>query len=374
MKAGQSTSNFDSDWVTRINSEPCMVSNNSGRLPDIYYIVLDGYARDDVLKDIYHVDNSEFLSFLEQKGFYVARDARANYKRTSLALSSSLNFDFLDQLAADSGMDAIAEPHLSTVIANNRTFHQLRCLGYKIVSFETGFYYTHIPTADVVYSQENPSSFESLLIGNSLLSIWMRNQQYNWHREGILFTLSKLPEITGSNSPKFVFAHILSPHPPFVFGPDGAQYNPQSEFTLNEHIGLRSVTSESEYIQRYGDQVSYLSKLVRSAIQGILDNSVQPPIIIVQGDHGPALHYDDNLLEKTDLMERFSILNAYYLPGVQEEKTLYSKITPVNTFRIIFNSYFDTKYPLLEDRSFFSPDSNIFEFIDITNKIPDNQK
>lgn len=375
MRSQQATSNFDSDWAARINSETCAVSNSSGQLPDVYYIVLDGYARDDVLMDIYQVDNSEFLSFLEQKGFYVARDARANYKRTSLALSSYLNFNYLDQLADDIGLAAIAEKHLSTVIANNRTFHQLRCLGYKIVSFETGFYYTHIPTADVVYSQERtPSSFENIFIGNTLLMIWMRDQQYNWHREGILYTLSKLPEIAGSNSPKFVFVHVLSPHPPFVFGPNGEPKNPQWEFTLNDGNGFKILASESEYIQRYGEQVTYLSKLVMSAIQGILDNSVQPPVIIVQGDHGPALHYDDNLLEKTDVKERFSILNAYYLPGVQEEKILYSKITPVNTFRIIFNTYFGTDYPLLEDKSFYCPDYNIYEFIDITNKIPDNQR
>ena len=47
-------------------------------LPDIYYIILDGYARADILEELYNYDNSEFLEFLEQRGFFVADQGRAN--------------------------------------------------------------------------------------------------------------------------------------------------------------------------------------------------------------------------------------------------------------------------------------------------------
>ena len=374
-KSQQVSDDFDSDWVSKINSEPCDVSVKPTRLPDIYYIILDEYARDDVLQNIYQVDNSDFLLSLEQMRFYIARDSRANYKLTSLSLNSSLNFNYIDQLSEETGLDAISKAHLHSVISNNRTFHQIRCLGYEIISFETGFFYTDITTTDTVYSPaRTPSSFENIVIGNTPLMILMLEQPYNWHRERITYTLKKLPELAGKDSPKFVFVHVLSPHPPFVFGPNGELKNPQMLFTLNDGNHYKILASETEYIEGYREQVIYLSKLVNSSIQGILENSVQPPIIIVQGDHGPALHYDDNILEKTDVQERFPILNAYYLPGLQEEQILYPNITPVNTFRIIFNVYFESDYPLLEDKSFYSPDNDIYNLIDVTNNIADNPR
>ncbi len=39
-------------------------------LTDIYFIVLDGYGRSDVLKEFYEYDNSDFLRGLKEKGFY----------------------------------------------------------------------------------------------------------------------------------------------------------------------------------------------------------------------------------------------------------------------------------------------------------------
>src|SRR5262245_14735263 len=62
----------------------------SGRLPDIYYIILDGYARHDVMKSHFDFDNTDFLDHLERKGFYVARNSTANYCQTPLCVSSSL--------------------------------------------------------------------------------------------------------------------------------------------------------------------------------------------------------------------------------------------------------------------------------------------
>ena len=70
----------------------------------------------------------------------------------------------------------------------------------------------------------------------------------------------------------------------------------------------------------------------------ILKSSSTPPIIIIQGDHG-------------HLGDRYSILNAYYLPGKGSQK-VYPTISPVNTFRIIFDIYFGGSYGSLPDKSF----------------------
>jgi hypothetical protein len=42
---------------------------------------------------------------------------------------------------------------------------------------------------------------------------------------------------------------------------------------------------------------------------------------------------------------------AYYLPGSGKSK-LYPSMTPVNSFRLIFDEYFGANYPLLQDKTY----------------------
>jgi hypothetical protein len=81
-----------------------------------------------------------------------------------------------------------------------------------------------------------------------------------------------------------------------------------------------------------------------------------PPVIIIQGDHGPWLQ---------PRAKRFWILNAYYLPGHMDN--LYPDLSPVNTFRLVFNAYFGGKYDMLADVSYFSPVPRLYEFTAVPN-------
>ena len=66
--------------------------------PDIYYIILDEYPNNESLKKNYGFDNTEFLTFLENSGFYVVNNSFSNYPTTIQSLSSSLNMEYLDVL------------------------------------------------------------------------------------------------------------------------------------------------------------------------------------------------------------------------------------------------------------------------------------
>jgi hypothetical protein len=106
------------------------------------------------------------------------------------------------------------------------------------------------------------------------------------------------------------------------------------------------------YIKAYGEQARYVAARTVKCIETILRrNNGNPPIIIVEGDHGGRVGLDWGDLERGDPRDFFCILNAYYLPGVRDEG-LYPGISPVNTFRVVFNDYFGAGYPLLEDRNF----------------------
>lgn len=112
----------------------------------------------------------------------------------------------------------------------------------------------------------------------------------------------------------------------------------------------------------------FINQKVAQAIEEILDLSSGKAVIILQGDHGPGSMFDHNSLENSNLSERASILNAYYLPGISQ-RYLYPEITPVNTFRLVFNAYFGTEYPLLPDHTYYSPASAPYLFTDITDRL-----
>ena len=98
-----------------------------------------------------------------------------------------------------------------------------------------------------------------------------------------------------------------------------------------------------------------------------MKNSIESPVIILQADHGPGAYHDPFSLENTCLRERFSILNAYFLPGIAIER-LNQNITPVNSFRIIFQYYFNEYLPELEDRSYYSTWTSPYIYEEITEK------
>jgi hypothetical protein len=373
VEAGSNSTNTMSidKWKNSVDDEPCEIKN-MGRSPDIYYIILDGYARDDTLQNIYSVDNSPFINSMEKMGFVVTRNSISNYKQTNLSIASSLNMDYLDALSIISDPYSSNETPLYSTISNNRVIHQLRCLNYKIVAFESGDWFTELSSADSYFSPGiKPNSFESMLLDTTPASILLIGEQYRWHRERILYELDTLPDVAVIPGPKFVFVHIMSPHPPFILGENGEEVYPQRMFSATDGNFFMAVADQGEYVDGYHDQIIYLTKKVETTIHTILNKSDTPPIIILQGDHGPASQLDAYSLENTNITERMTILNAYYLP-YQNNSNIDQGISPVNTFRLVFNTYFGAKYSILPDRSYYSLFDTPFNFIDVTNQIKTN--
>ncbi len=174
--------------------------------------------------------------------------------------------------------------------------------------------------------------------------------------------------IPGMKSPKLVIVHIVSPHPPFVLDKSGNDVAPNRPYLPGD--GEAFGGNSAEYQRQYVEQVKFLNMEILKSVDEIIAKSAIPPIIILQGDHGPGslLRRDD--IDNTCIWERSSILNAYYLPGVSQD-ILYPEITPVNTFRVIFNSYFGTSYELLPDTIYFSPQAHPYDFTNVTKNAND---
>ena len=156
---------------------------------------------------------------------------------------------------------------------------------------------------------------------------------------------------------KFIFSHIVCPHPPYLFDREGNAV-PDKDFDMN-NWGFE----QKEY---YLDQLIYINKEIKKLIDNILIESENPPIIILQADHGPRNTFIDGQYPTDDMFrEGFRILNAIYIPGDNYE-LFYDSITPVNTFRLIFNTCFGENFQLLADKNYNSFEFAPYQFTDVT--------
>jgi len=121
-----------------------------------------------------------------------------------------------------------------------------------------------------------------------------------------------------------------------------------------------------EYRQGYASQVEFANRKLKSAVSALLARSNTPPVIILQGDHGPGSRLNWGSPADSCLWERSGILNAYYIPGGSQE--LYPSISPVNSFRVILNAVFGTSQPLLPDRTYFTSHRLLRQAIDISEE------
>jgi len=329
--------------------------------PDIYYILLDGYAAADTLQEVYDIQNHDFLRFLAAQGFYIASESRSNYAQTILSLASSLNYDYLDSVLGGVQVDDVNA--LIPLLRNNGVRRRLAGEGYRFIAFSTGYGRTEVPDADIYLQPRIDSAglLESLLIETTFLraveslssvaGLRFPYPGFQAHRQRVLFILDQLPTVAGIPGPKFVFAHILMPHPPFVFGATGEEVDQRHSYQLGDGSDFRG--TRQEYIEGYRNQVAYVNSRLVQIIPQILAASSTDPMIVIQGDHGPGAGLDWDSPSAEGLSERFRILNAIRLPG-SEPGLLYPDMSPVNTFRMILNQYFGSTLTLLPDRSYFS--------------------
>ena len=329
---------------------------NAATLPDIYYIILDGYASSITLKELFGYDNHEFTDYLTEKGFYIASESRSNYLFTYLSLASSLNMEYINYLRDKVGEESKDVTIPTQMIKDNKVMRYLKAQGYKFIHFSSSWGPTNGNNyADLDIHSRNISEFSEMLILMTMLYPFVRNFIESRRKE-LLDTFQKLAEVPKIEGPKFIFAHILAPHPPYIFGRNG------------ERIYTESTLSNWKPKWQYLDQLIFVNKKVKVLVEKILSQTEILPIIILQGDHG--VPFSGNQPSKRVFKERMRIFNAYYLPNIGKAP-LYDSITPVNTFRFVFKHYFNADhYNLLDDRIYFTNmDESFYNFIDITDKM-----
>ena len=332
--------------------------------PDIYYILLDAYTGEDALSKTYGFDNRPFLGELSKLGFYIPSCTQSNYAQTEHTLASTLNLSYLDQIGDGFVADSDDRSGMWPLIRHSAVRLVLEELGYSTVAFDTGFRWSELDDADYYFEAATGpvrglSAFEATLLRTTAAWILVdqlerlppfldsgRSAEEHYRRiSNVLDQLREAPALAG---PNFIFAHVVSPHLPFVFGP-GGEYFPNDPPEDERNMDW--------YIKGYVDQVGVLNAKVLTALESIIDQSDPSPVIVLVGDHGPEMGSDS---------DRMSILYAVLLPGAGENISDQLN-SPVNSFRVIFNSLFGTTFPILDHASLFSIYAAPYNYTLITN-------
>jgi hypothetical protein len=344
--------------------------------PDIYYIVLDAYGRQDVLLDLYGHDNGPFVEQLRQRGFGVGDDSRSNYFFTELSLAATLNMKYLHDLSLEKYSTAQATKQL---IKRGRVIQLLDKIGYETVALPTGKDTTECTEfdrylkTDWAMSDYQTGLFYITPIPDLLFPvdkwIWTPTDGFRDRVSSTLSTLENVP--TNGDQPKFVFSHILSPHPPFVFDAEGNSRNIYGRNLLDDGHRFTMLYDEgtSIYIDAYRQQVTHLNQRLLQLVDSIQENSNGEAVIILQADHGPRLWATSSDIPN-DLSETFGILNAVYVP--KKYGKYQPPVSSVNTFRALFNHCFGTNYELKDDRSY--AEGERFDFADVTKRARGGKK
>ena len=360
---------FSDNSQIDLNPENLMMSNNnlspnsfqfqyelenlsqltSQEKPDIYYILLDGYGGTMRMKEDLNFDNYGFLLELNDKGFFAFDNSNSNYPSSLWSLTSTFSMNYLPSSKTTQSNTEYSN-FLNEILKNNEVMRNLDYLDYEIIDFQPndGLITQQYQFTDQGFCQQEESSqskFTQTLLRTTILSYLNNQLLLNGDRDSIICGFSEIGFLGEKNDkPIFAVMHLRLPHPPYVFGANG-------EFVISSKVQ----TEEGSFVdeEKYVDSIKFANKKTMDVIDTILmhdDNS----IIIIQSDHGYDFGINYENPSDLQLKQRFSNLNAIYLPD-SNNGSFYEGFTSVNMFRIIFNEQFNTSYSILDDKMFYHP-------------------
>jgi len=266
--------------------------------------------------------------------------------------------NYINYLSEIKGINSTDIKELVEISRNNEVIKNFKSLGYTTYAIEAGTKYTaKMKNIDFrLCATKNVSEFGTMLIRTTILNPVQGHLFSNEHREKILCGFSELIKMADNNeSPKFVLAHLMIPHRPDVFGPNG-------EPVFSRLLVLEDVVNNWNP-ELYLGQLKFTNLKLKEVISKLTDTN-DPPIIIIQSDHGMR-GGDVKTKEYESLLNHFNNFKAYYFPEVGQNIE-FETTTAVNSFRVLFNLYFDYDYDLLEDKIYFSSYKKPYEFRDLT--------
>jgi hypothetical protein len=342
---------------------------------DVLYVIPDRLGRPDVLHDDYGWDATPFVQALEERGFAIASESAANYPKTAHSLAAAWNLQYLDDLVDVVPADAASDLRLLNPLLDE---HHL-----GTIAQELGYEYIHLgswwaPTARASIAAVNLmrpglSQFGKVHLDRTVLPSlanlvpFYDYEDYRRYARGhVEYGLRQLADLAepSTDRPRFVVAHLTIPHDPYVFDLDGS-WVPEA---------LERSRSEADAYRRH---VAFTERALLEVFDLWLDRPPsEQPIIVLQPDEGPhpaRLLADPNTFRWVDATseeqrQKLAILTAIHAPGTALR--LSPSLTPVNTWRLLFDEYHGTEFGLLADRSFvYTSEVDLYEFTEVTPNV-----
>lgn len=321
-------------------------------LPDVYYIIMDGYARADVLADRFGHDNTPFLNAMRERGFFVAEASASPYLWTEPSVCATLNMDYLENIHIPEADLFKEKPAIRYRLQNNAVHPLFQRLGYTLMGTASGKTAT-TPSSDfdiiVDYDPpwSTPTAFEVALIEFTPFSqllefLGVNLDQVNWSRR-IEYVLQNLdaPTRFPEERPIYFQAHLLSPHEPFVMLSDGTYVHSRfGRFNFGALAG--SQVGFDVAAGQYIEELQGVNGHILNAVDRILENSTVPPIIAILSDHGPRVS-ESWAVKHRDAGTLFML----HIPGVDPAEFPHDA-NPVEVFPIILNTGLGFDIPMPE--------------------------
>ncbi len=341
--------------------------------PDVWHIIFDRYASNDTLRTVYAFDNQAFLDALAARGFQVREGAYSNYQRTAFSVASTLNGAYLDPLADAMQAHQRDWVPLYRAMTDNAAMRFFKAQGYRTVFAGSWWNPTRRSlSADINVNYRAIPELGRLILEQSLLGTILEAASLPYgdgradqcKRAHVKF--DELRQITNRDERKYVFAHFLVPHPPFVLNADG------SCRTLER-------ATKSSRRDNYVGQVRFANDVVLKLIDRI-EEGPRPAIIILHADEGPwpvpfvgderfaghdPVAVDWPKINDAQLREKMGILLAVKWPGGADAPQ-----SPVNIYPMLLRDHFHGQQQLQADRNLlFVSDTALYTFADVTARL-----
>lgn len=319
--------------------------------PVIFWVVFDEYSGQQGLLKGWGFNNP-IDSVLRQKGFFVADSATSNYNYTHYSLASMLDMQYLGALKNHTELDFrdIMRAHYS--LSSNNTIELLKKNGYEIENYSI-YDIDDYPTKGL---KDFPNGEFELVDNQTLPGRVKRDIGWNAHtlfsknkkQADSLLEINSLKEMAASRTrllqqtmkaadarkrdsvPVFFMFHYMFTHEAFLYDDNG-------ELSLHSGYGMAP--------HKYVASVKYANRVIEQMVDSIKQMYAgKELVIIIQGDHGYKFEEKDPLFET----ESCSMLYAVYCSD-GDYSLWKNKLSAVNSFRILFNKYFATGFPMLAD-------------------------
>lgn len=345
MASGKETANDPAGENPGLPVRPQAIKKEA--LPDIFFIVFDEYTSSTALKKYFKFDNSALDSTLVKNGFYISYSSQSNYNSTPFSIGSTLNMQYFNKPLETVPNDARALLSAARSLKKSELPKLLKAQGYSIINHG----YCDIEDAPIsVKPVFREDEIKVLTLGtlwgrikrDIYWNIIVRMPGYNEiepadkdaiadneaNYNGFLQELRK-----DSGQPRFVMGHLLLPRRPANVDRHGKpRMRSMADFEDNNHDSL------------YIEQLIYANTLIDSLATAASKPRTRPLVLIIEGDHGNR--YAAWGMPIRD--KQFMNLNTYYFSD-RDYSSLYDGISPVNSFRIVMNKYFNAGLPLLSD-------------------------